>query len=94
MKSIEKYYDNTTDAMPNYTVKKFIKLNVEPGNAVELGCGAGRDTVCLIKNNWNVLAIDRESVEEGIYEKLPNRFEKMLEGILEDVLKVVTKKNK
>ena len=72
MKSIEKYYDNTTDAMPNYTVKKFIKLNVEPGNAVELGCGAGRDTVCLIKNNWNVLAIDRESVEERIAKRLNN----------------------
>ena len=70
MKSIEKYYDNTTDAMPNYTVKKYIKLNVEPGNAVELGCGAGRDTVCLIKNNWNVLAIDREDVEERIAKRL------------------------
>ena len=70
MKSIEKYYDNTTDAMPNYTVKKFIKLNVEPGNAVELGCGAGRDTVCLIKNNWNVLAIDREDVEKRIAKRL------------------------
>lgn len=70
MKSIEKYYDNTTDAMPNYTVKKFIKLNVEPGNAVELGCGAGRDTLCLIKNGWNVLAIDRENVESRIVAKL------------------------
>lgn len=70
MKSIEKYYDNTTDAMPNYTVKKFIKLNVEPGNAVELGCGVGRDTVCLIKNGWNVLAIDRENVESRIAAKL------------------------
>ena len=70
MKSIEKYYDNTTEAMPNYTVKKFIKLNVEPGNAVELGCGVGRDTVCLIKNGWNVLAIDRENVESRIVAKL------------------------
>ena len=70
MKSIEKYYDNTTETMPNYTVKKFIKLNVEPGNAVELGCGVGRDTVCLIKNGWNVLAIDRENVESRIAAKL------------------------
>lgn len=70
MKSIEKYYNNTTDAMPNYTVKKFIELNVEPGNAVELGCGAGRDTVYLIKNGWNVLAIDREDVKSRIREKL------------------------
>ena len=70
MKSIEKFYDNTIDSKPNYTVKKFIELNVEAGNAVELGCGAGRDTVCLIKNGWNVLAIDREDVESRIKAKL------------------------
>lgn len=70
MGNIEKYYDNTTNAMPNYTVKKFIELNVEPGNAVELGCGAGRDTECLIKNGWNILAIDKEDVESKIREKL------------------------
>ena len=69
-KNIEKYYDNTENEMPNYTVKKFIELNVEPGNAVELGCGAGRDTVYLIKNGWNVLAIDREDVETRIVSKL------------------------
>ncbi len=70
MKSIEKYYKNTADAKPNYTVKKFIELNVEPGNAIELGCGAGRNTVCLIKNGWNILAIDRENVESRIVAKL------------------------
>ena len=70
MKNIERYYKNTADANPNYTVKKFIELNVEPGNAIELGCGAGRDTVCLIKNGWNVLAIDREDVESRIAAKL------------------------
>ena len=69
-KNIEKYYDNTENEMPNYTVKKFIELNVEPGNAVELGCGAGRDTVFLIRNGWNVLAIDREDVETRIVSKL------------------------
>lgn len=69
-KNIEKYYDNTENEMPNYTVKKFIELNVEPGNAVELGCGAGRDTVYLIRNGWNVLAIDREDVEIRIVSKL------------------------
>lgn len=70
MKKIEKYYENTTEAKPNYTVKSFIKLNVKPGNAIELGCGAGRDTVYLIKNGWNVLAIDREDVKSRIEAKL------------------------
>lgn len=70
MRSIEKYYDNTKNAERNYTVKKFIKLNVRPGNTVELGGGAGRDTVYLIQNGWNVLAIDKENVESRIAEKL------------------------
>ena len=70
MKNIEKYYENTANANPNYTVKKFIELNVKPGNAIELGCGAGRDTVYLIKNGWNVLSIDREDVSCRIESKL------------------------
>ena len=70
MKNMDKYYENTTNARPNYTVKKFIELKVKTGNSVELGCGAGRDTVCLIKNGWNVLAIDREDVESRIVVKL------------------------
>lgn len=70
MIDVEKYYNNTANLMPSYTVKKFIKMNVKPENAVELGCGAGRDTVYLIRNGWNVLAIDRENVESRIVEKL------------------------
>lgn len=72
MKKIEKYYDNTEGAMPNYIIKKFIELNVETGKSIELGCGAGRDTVYLIKNGWKVLAIDREDVEARIATKLSN----------------------
>lgn len=70
MKNIERYYKNTTDAKPNYTIKKFIELKIKPGNAIELGCGAGRDTVCLIKNGWNVMAINKENIESRIVAKL------------------------
>lgn len=73
MKNIEKYYDNTKNAKANYTVRKFIELNVEPGNAVDIGCGAGRDTVCLIKKGWNVVAIDTENVESLITSKLSEK---------------------
>ena len=70
MKNIEKYYDNTEDLNPNKIVKKFIELNIEPNNAIELGCGAGRDSIYLIKNGWNVLAIDKEDVKARISKKL------------------------
>lgn len=36
MGNIEKYYDNTKDAMPNYTVQKFIELNIKPGMQLKL----------------------------------------------------------
>ena len=73
MGNIEKYYDNTESEKPRKNVQYFIeKVKCNPGKAIELGCGAGNDTVYLIKNGWNVLAIDRESVEERISKRLNN----------------------
>lgn len=52
-------------------MKFFIEnIKVEPGKAIELGCGAGSDTRYLIKKGWNVLAIDREDVEARISKRL------------------------
>lgn len=70
VREAEKYYDNTEGLEPNYVIGEFLKLGVVPGRALELGCGAGRDTVCLIKNGWYVLAIDKEDVEERIRGRL------------------------
>lgn len=71
MKEIEKYYNNIQSENPRKNVKYFIEeIKCNPGNAIELGCGVGNDTVYLIKNNWSVLAIDREDVKEKISKKL------------------------
>ena len=70
MGNIKKYYENTEDALPNPMVKKFIDMNINPTNAIDLGCGAGRDTIFLISNGWNVLSIDRENTKEIISSKL------------------------
>lgn len=59
MGNIERFYENTKNAMPHENVKRLIEIENKKGNAIDLGCGAGRDTVFLIKNNWNVTAIDR-----------------------------------
>lgn len=90
MRNIEKYYNNTESEKPRNNVQYFIdKVRCKPGKAIELGCGAGNDTIYLIKNNWNVLAIDRESVEERIVKRLNNeeverfRFKKQDFEILE-----------
>lgn len=70
MKKIEKYYDNTPTNLPHKNVKKLIEIELNAGKAIDLGCGAGRDTVYLIQNKWNVIAIDREDVEERIKKRL------------------------
>lgn len=72
MGNIEKYYNNTEDAMLNYNVKWFIELNTKVGNVIELGCGRGRETLYLIKNGWNISAIDREDVGQRIAKRLNN----------------------
>lgn len=70
MKKIEKYYEKTKDVLPHKNVKEFLKIENKKGKAIDLGCGAGRDTIFLIKNNWNVLAIDREDTKDIISSKL------------------------
>lgn len=70
MNNIYQYYENTKNAPPNKNVREFMKLRHEEGNAIELGCGAGRDTKFLLENKWNVLAIDKEDVSDIIKEKL------------------------
>lgn len=70
MGDIKKYYENTENALPNPLVKKIINMNIKPKRAIDIGCGAGRDTIYLIKNDWNVLAIDREDTEKIISNKL------------------------
>ena len=66
MGNIEKFYENTKNGMPHDNIKKFIEMNTRNGNAIDLGCGAGRDTIFLIKNNWNIIAIDREDTKDII----------------------------
>ena len=70
MGDMEKYYKNTENVLPNTIIQKFISMNIKPENAIELGCGAGRDTVYLIRNGWNVFAIDKEDTEQIISNKL------------------------
>ena len=72
MGNIKKYYENTKNTLPNPILKKFIDMNITPSNAIDLGCGAGRDTIYLINNGWKVLSIDRENTKEIISSKLDN----------------------
>jgi SAM-dependent methyltransferase len=45
---------------PRETLRDALARFAEPGFAVDLGCGTGRDTAELLRRGWRVLAIDRE----------------------------------
>lgn len=61
----ENYFQNTsTFSDPHKTLtlaqKLFLEENKEKGLVADLGAGTGRDTLYLLKQGWNVLALDAE----------------------------------
>ena len=63
MSSWSSYYA-ATGGDPRETLLDALDRFEGPGVAVDLGCGAGRDTFELLRRGWSVLAIDGE--EEAI----------------------------
>lgn len=64
------FHKITNNNPPRKNIVHFISKYNIAGNAIDLGCGSGNDTIFLIKNNWKVLAIDSSNVEEKIRSKL------------------------
>lgn len=46
------------DGNPTVEVKKLVNEYLKSGKAVDLGCGAGRDSIFLAKNGFDVTALD------------------------------------
>lgn len=93
MDDIKKYYENTKNLPPHPIVKKFIDMNVKVGKAIDLGCGAGRDTIYLTKNGWNVLSIDKEDTGELVSSKLDEEEIKRFRFVRQDFENIELEKN-
>ena len=93
MRKIDEYYKRTQDKLPHPLVKKFINMNIDPTNAIDVGCGAGKDTVYLIKNGWKVLAIDRENTKRIITSKLNSKEIEKLEFECQEFESIKLRKN-
>lgn len=59
------FYKATKDAKQHKNVQWLIEeMCLLPGKAIDLGCGTGRDSKFLLKNGWNVTAVDSNNVEK------------------------------
>ncbi|MEW6459888.1 MULTISPECIES: trans-aconitate 2-methyltransferase [Pseudomonas] len=59
--SDKRYYDRTQGAPAWPALLMALDASTRTtGFAIDLGCGAGRDTLELLRRGWEVLAIDRE----------------------------------
>ena len=55
---MDEFYEKTKDERPHKNVVWFVKNQKNPGVAVDLGCGAGRDSILLLQNGWTVHSFD------------------------------------
>ena len=60
----------------------------KPGNVIDLGSGTGKDTLYLLKNKWNVLAIDFSSKAIEILEKRSESYSAQLQTEVVDFLEM------
>lgn len=76
------YFDRTnTYQGPQDTlstaIEHFKEEGREPGEAIDLGCGTGNDTLYLVQQGWTVRAMDNEeSARDYLMKKIPATWHK------------------
>jgi tellurite methyltransferase len=64
---------NTTGAPPWPQLTRAAELFHKPGDAVDVGAGAGRDTAYLLRHGWRVTAVDASPAAAAVLRRLPLR---------------------
>lgn len=68
---IENYLKVTKDRQPSLWLPLAIGLLSRKGNALDLGCGSGRDTRLLLEEGFNVVAVDKAEKALEYLKELP-----------------------
>ena len=73
------YYEENEGREPRELLLEVLGTFSEPGRAVDLGCGAGIDTLAMLRRGWRVFATDAE--DEAIARllgRIPSELERSL----------------
>jgi SAM-dependent methyltransferase len=82
--SWEKFYEITRTSPPWPRLQRAVALVEHKGDALDLGAGAGRDTVYLLQEGFHVTAVDRERSSIAILEALPQQNLKLVQSAFVD----------
>ena len=75
-----------SSAEPHKLLKEMLR-KLEPGNALDLACGTGRNSLFLAENGWKVTAVDNSAVGVEIARKRAEEKELNIEFINADLEK-------
>lgn len=91
MKYSEEYYNKTLANKPSRILQKFLDMkldeNLKEKTAIDLGCGAGNDVICLLEKGYKVTAIDKEEKVVDIIKSRTSNTEKV-DFIIEEFEKI------
>lgn len=78
------FYDATKNDPHWELLERAAAFVGEPGHALDLGCGAGRDTRYLLAQGWTVTAVDREAGAVALLAALPPERLRVVQSSFED----------
>jgi tellurite methyltransferase len=79
-----RFYEATKDHSHWPLLERAASLLSSPGYALDLGCGAGRDTRYLLAQGWTVTAVDREAGAIVLLAELPQERLRVVQSSFED----------
>src|SRR5947207_9338038 len=78
------FYEATKESAQWPLMEKAAGLVGHAGDALDLGCGAGRDTRYLLGQGWRVTAVDREPEAIARLGDLPTERLRSVQSSIED----------
>src|SRR5215831_8680094 len=80
----DKFYELTKGSPPWPLLQRAVEALGRKGDALDLGAGAGRDTVYLLEQGFQVTAVDRERSAIAILETFPQDRLKLVQSAFAD----------